>query len=144
MRDWRHEVRNPKRLGGSIVNLLLISIGHAAVPLPEGTDMTTPESMKESMKLLTAKDFVFPLLAHGFGTFVGAFCASIIAACYKFPIAMAVGVFFLAGGTAMVLMVGGPVWFIALDLIGAYLPTAYLAKRLASGGPSEPDPAPEG
>jgi hypothetical protein len=30
----------------------------------------------------------------------------------------------------MAVMYGGPVWFLALDLIGAYLPMAFLGGRL--------------
>ena len=46
--------------------------------------------------------------------------------------------FFLLGGIAMVAMFGGPLWFNAVDLIGAYLPMAYLggsgwSKEAASG-----------
>jgi hypothetical protein len=40
-------------------------------------------------------------------------------------------VFFLLGGIAMILNCGGPAWFIATDLLLAYLPMAYLGGFLA-------------
>lgn len=46
---------------------------------------------------------------------------------------MLVGVFFLLMGIFMVLSVGGPLWFIILDLVGAYIPMAWLGYKLAGG-----------
>jgi hypothetical protein len=37
----------------------------------------------------------------------------------------------------MVALVGGPLWFIALDLGFAYLPAALLAARLAGSKPGQ-------
>ena len=42
-----------------------------------------------------------------------------------------VGVLFLAGGIANVMMLPAPYWFSAVDLIFAYLPMAWLALKVA-------------
>ena len=46
-------------------------------------------------------------------------------------LALVVGVFFLAGGITNVLMLPSPAWFTALDLLGAYLPMAWLGAKIA-------------
>jgi hypothetical protein len=40
---------------------------------------------------------------------------------------------FLLGGIMMAFSVGGPTWFIILDLTIAYLPMAWLGYRLGKG-----------
>lgn len=46
--------------------------------------------------------------------------------------AIAIGVIFLCGGIAASLMISAPAWFIALDLLAAYIPMAWLAGRLGA------------
>lgn len=115
---------------GSIVNMGLITISGSIIPPPEGADVTTVEGLKASMHLFQPKHFVFPFLAHALGTFVGALLAALIAANHKLKFALVIGAFFLAGGIANVLMLPSPVWFTILDLVGAYIPTSYLAGIL--------------
>ena len=43
--------------------------------------------------------------------------------------AYAIGAFFLLGGVAASFMIPAPGWFIALDLLAAYIPMAWLAVR---------------
>lgn len=49
---------------------------------------------------------------------------------YRSAMSYAVGVVFLAGGVAAAFMIPAPVWFIALDLVGAYIPMAWLGIEL--------------
>ena len=65
---------------GSLVNIGLVNIGPSVVPLPEGADVSTMENLRDSMKLFTPVNFVFPFLAHALGTLTGAFIAAKIAA----------------------------------------------------------------
>lgn len=113
-------------IAGSVLNMLLVNIGPMIVPLPEGADVSTPEGLKESMKLFTPMNFLFPFLGHALGTLLGAYCAGKLAVSHKLGMSFGVGFMFLLGGLAMVMMIGGPKWFIALDLLVAYLPMAYL------------------
>ncbi len=118
---------------GGLVNMGLVSVG-PAIELPSGIDvsgMSDMELLKESMKYFEPKHFVFPFLAHALGTLVGAFVAAKLAVSRKMVCALIIGVFFLIGGITMVYMVGGPMWFIAVDLLLAYLPMAYLGGLLA-------------
>ncbi len=118
---------------GSVVNLGLVNVGTSVIPLPEGADVSTAEGLRESMKLFTPANFLFPFLAHALGTLTGAFVAAKLAASHQMKFAIGIGVGFLLGGLAMVLMCGGPVWFIASDLLVAYIPMAFLGGFLAGG-----------
>jgi hypothetical protein len=116
---------------GSVVNLGLITVGMSVVPLPEGTDVSTMAALRENMKLLPPVYFVFPFLGHALGTLAGAFVAAKLAASHAMKFALGIGVIFLCGGIAMVLNCGGPAWFIASDLLLAYIPMAVLGGILA-------------
>ena len=118
---------------GSVVNMGLINLGPILIPLPEGADMSTPESLRESMKLFTPANWLVPFLAHALGTFVGALVAAKVAASHPLIFAMGIAAFFLLGGITMVYMVGGPLWFILSDLLLAYLPMGYLGGILGRG-----------
>jgi hypothetical protein len=115
---------------GSTVNMGIIMISGSIIPPPEGVDNTTMEGLKAGMHLFQPKHFIFPFLAHALGTFVGAFVATMIAATHKMKFALVIGVIFMAGGIANVIMLPSPTWFTVLDLAGAYLPMGYLAGKL--------------
>ena len=115
---------------GSIVNMGLIAISGSIIPPPAGVDPTDMESMTASMHLFESKHFIFPFLAHALGAFAGALIASLLAASHKMKYALGIGIFFLLGGVATVFMLPAPLWFIVLDLVVAYIPTAWLAGKL--------------
>lgn len=117
---------------GSIVNMAIISISGSIIPPPDGADVTTMEGLKNSMHLFEPKNFVFPFLAHALGTLVGAFLVAKIAASHKMKFAYAIGFFFLLGGITNVFLLPSPTWFTLLDLIGAYLPMAFIGGKLAT------------
>ena len=116
---------------GSIVNITLVNIGPSVIPLPEGANVTDMESLRESMALFTPANFVFPFLGHALGTFAGAFVAAKLSVNRQTVFALIVGLFFLSGGIFMVVTVGGPLWFIACDLLLAYIPMSFIGARLA-------------
>lgn len=111
---------------GSTVNMTLIMISPHVIPLPEGVDVTKPETFRASAHLFEPKHFVFPFLAHALGTLVGALVAFVIAASYRSVFACIIGAFFLLGGITMaIIMPVRPVWFILLDVVVAYIPMAW-------------------
>ena len=120
---------------GSIVNLSLVNVGPMIVPPPEGVDMTTVEGIREAMPKLSVGNLMFPFLGHALGTLVGAFLAAKIAASHKMKFAVGIGAFYLLGGLSMVVMVGGPMWFMVTDLVIAYLPMGWLGGLLAAPKP---------
>lgn len=115
---------------GSAVNMGIIMISSSIIPPPDGVDNTTMEGLKAGIHLFQPKHFVFPFLAHALGTFAGALLAAIIAANRKMLFALVIGGFFLAGGIANILLLPSPIWFTVLDLVGAYIPMAFLAGKL--------------
>lgn len=115
---------------GSTVNMGMIMISGSIIPPPGGADVTTAEGLKAAMHLFEPKHFLMPFLAHALGTFAGALLASLIAATRKMMFAMVIGAFFLVGGIANVLMLPSPLWFTIVDLVGAYIPMAYIAAKL--------------
>jgi len=116
---------------GSMVNMGIVMISGSIIPPPEGGDITTMEGLKSTIHLFEPKHFIFPFLAHALGTLVGAYIAAKIAATRKMLMSLLIGLFFLIGGTVNIAMLGGPMWFTALDIIVAYLPMAYLGYLLA-------------
>lgn len=118
---------------GSIVNMTIITLGPHVIPLPEGADVSTMEGIRESMKLFGPVNFIVPFVAHALGTLVGAWVAAKLAVSHHVKLALGVGVLFLLGGIAAASMMGGPVWFIACDILLAYIPMGYLGGVLAAG-----------
>ena len=124
-------------VAGSIVNMALVNIGPFVIPLPEGADISTTETLRESMALFTPANFIFPFLAHALGTLVGSFIAARFAASHHMRLAVGTGVFFLLGGITAVAMFGGPLWFKVVDLVLAYIPMGYLGGVLAGKARSD-------
>ena len=118
---------------GGAVNMGLVSLGMALVPPPEGYDVSTMEGLSAAMKEFTPINFLFPFLAHALGTLVGAFVAAKLAASHQMKFAVGIGAFFLLGGITMVALCGGPTWFIAADLLLAYIPMGWLGGVLGGG-----------
>lgn len=116
---------------GSIANGATIAIGNIIFPPPAGFDATSIESFAKTSHLLQPVIFITPFLAHAIGTFVGVLIAMFIAASARNTIAIIVGALFLVGGIAASFMIPAPVWFIVVDLIFAYLPMAFLAKKVS-------------
>ena len=118
-------------ISGSLINGGIIMISSKIIPPPQGADVTTMEGLKASLHLFEPKHFLMPFLAHALGTLAGAFITAIIAADSKIKFALIVGVFFLAGGIANVIMLPAPMWFNVLDLVAAYIPMAFIGAKIA-------------
>jgi len=111
---------------GGFVNGMIITYGAALYPPPEGVNPNDLESIKANLHLYSIAQLLVPFWAHGIGTFVGAFITALIAVSKRIGLALLIGAVFLLGGITMVVMVGGPVWFIILDLLVAYFPMAFI------------------
>lgn len=111
-------------VAGSVVNMSLIILGGKLLPFPEGMDETNANTWP-------IQYFIFPLLAHALGTGVGAYTAAKTVTDMRLVASMFIGVAFLCGGIMMVRILPAPFWFIALDLLGAYLPMAYWGWQLS-------------
>lgn len=117
---------------GSAVNMALITVSASIIPPPAGVNVSDPASLSAGIGLFTPRHFLFPFLAHALGTLTGALAAYLIAASHRAQLAYAVGVLFLCGGIAAVFMIPAPTWFVAADLLLAYLPMAWLAVQIGT------------
>ncbi|MBL4715333.1 MAG: hypothetical protein JKX95_01765 [Bacteroidia bacterium] len=117
-------------LGGSIINMSLIQMGHKLIPI-EGVDPNDMEALAAVMPTLEFEYFIFPFLAHALGTLVGAAIAGLIAANHKMKFSLSIGGLFLLGGIMVNYMLPGPIWFAATDIVIAYIPMAWLGGKMA-------------
>ncbi len=110
----------------------IIMLGSSLIAPPEGVDPTNMESIAQNIHLYGPQHFAVPFLAHALGTLFGAFIVAKLAASRQMVLAMVIGVFNLVGGIAASTMIPAPTWFIALDLVVAYIPMAYLGGKLGN------------
>ena len=117
---------------GGGVNMALITVSPSLIPPPAGVDPNSAEGLSKAMHLLEPRHFIMPFLAHAVGTLAGALAAYLIAASHKAEIAYAIGALFLCGGVAASFMIPAPTWFIAFDLLAAYIPMAWLGIQIGT------------
>lgn len=117
---------------GSAFNLGIVMVGPSIIPPPAGVDVTDAASIADSISQFEPRHFITPFLAHAVGTFAGALVALKIAASEKPTVGWIIGGLFLAGGIYASTVIPAPTWFMALDIVGAYIPMAWLAIRLAN------------
>lgn len=122
---------------GGIVNMALVVAGPHVFPPPSGVDMSDAKSLAAGVHLLAPKHFLFPFLAHAVGTLAGALAAHLVASTRRSALAYVIGALFLAGGITAAFIIPAPAWFIALDLLVAYLPMAWLGTCLGRSIRSE-------
>lgn len=115
---------------GGFVNMALVTLSPTLIPPPAGVDVNDAESLAKGIHLFEPRHFIMPFLAHALGTLVGALVAYLIAATSKLKMAYLIGAIFLCGGVAASFMIPAPAWFIALDLLAAYLPMAWLGIQM--------------
>lgn len=116
---------------GGVINGGLITVLGGMVELPAGVDPNNLEDIKNNIHLYSTSALLAPFAAHAIGTLAGAFMAARLAASHHMILALFIGVFFLVGGFMMVQMIPNtPTWFKLLDLLGAYLPMAFIGGRI--------------
>ena len=108
----------------------LVQTGHKLFPIM-GIDPNDMSALAAIMPTLDFKYFIFPFLAHAFGTLTGALIAGLIAVSHKMIFSLSIGVLFLIGGIVVNYMLPGPTWFAVTDIILAYLPMAWLGGKIA-------------
>ena len=120
-------------VGGALVAAIEAS-GQSVFPPPPGLDPTDPESFRALMDEIPAGAFLLLLVAHFFGSLIGAWLAARVGA-YRHTLhaAITAGVF-LAFGVANLVRLPHPWWFAVAD-VAAYVAAGWLAGRLAAPAP---------
>ena len=116
---------------GGAVNMSFIRISGKIIPPPSGFNLQTTEGLVKAMHLMGPEHFLFPFLAHAFGTFVAAILVSKYCNLWSKAAAYSVAGLFFIGGLMMVLLLPSPLWFTFVDLILAYFPMAFLALKMS-------------
>lgn len=119
-------------IAGAMLNGLIIQVSPLLIPPPAGVDLTTMEGLKAGLHKFEVQHFIMPFLAHALGTLLGSLLAALISVSHRLWFALAIGLLFLAGGIANVVMLPAPLWFDVIDLALAYIPMAYLGYWLAN------------
>lgn len=115
---------------GGAVNMGLVMLGPWLIPPPAGVDVTNAESFKAAMHLFEPRHYVVPFAAHALGTLAGAAAGYLLSASRHAAMAYSIGAVFLLGGIVASFLIPAPAWFVALDLLLAYLPMAWLGSML--------------
>lgn len=118
-------------LVGSVINGGIVAFGPVLIPPPPGVDMSTMESLAETIHLMGPINFLVPFLAHALGTLAGASIACAIETRRRKMVAIIMGCLFLMGGIAASVMIPAPLWFIVVDLLLAYIPMAWLGLEIS-------------
>ena len=114
---------------GNVVNMGLIQVGYS-VFTPD-VDVNDMKALAKFMEGADMKYFIFPFIAHALGTLMGAFTAALFSKNRKMGVALIIGGFFLLGGIMVSFLLPAPTWFIAMDLVVAYIPMALMGFFMA-------------
>lgn len=114
-------------LVGMVINGSIVNFGPLVIPNPEGYDVSNLDTIKATFHLLQPINLIVPFAAHAFGTLTGSLAAFLIAGSRKSVFAYVIGIVTLAGGITASILIPAPMWFIALDLIFAYIPMTWIA-----------------
>lgn len=118
---------------GMAVNMGSLILGMKAFPGPEGMTMEIP-SMIEHMSEFTTMNYIVPIFAHAFGTFVAALFISRFAVSSKRMLSLIPAFLFLLAGISMAYRLPAPLWMEATDLILAYIPMSLLGYFAGMAG----------
>lgn len=118
-------------IAGGVFNMAMVSASHMLYPLPEGTDPNDFEAFKAYVEThgLPTGALTMVLLAHAGGSFVSGLVCGLIAARSWTSAGIGLGMLWMCGGIAMLMMLPAPAWFAVSDLV-LYVPAALLGVRL--------------
>lgn len=113
----------------AIITFSIIVLGHSVFPTPIGIDTNDFESIKSNFHLFEFKHFLFPLIAHGLGTFVASYLVSRFAKTHKFWFAIGFGILFMLASLSLSLRIGHFNW-IGIIEIAQYIPISVLGYKM--------------
>jgi hypothetical protein len=113
---------------GSVLNFALVQLNLSLFPLPDGVDLTDPESIGAAIRDMPGTAWILVFAAHLGQAFVGGWVAARLGASRPVLLALIVGALTLAGGIWNALSLSLPAWtWIEMPF---YLLVAWLAGRI--------------
>ena len=118
-------------VAGSLFNLAMVNISHAVYPLPEAVDPNDFDSFRAYVEAngLPTGAMILVLVAHAGGSFVSGFICGLVARRTWYLAAALLGLLWMCGGIAMLMMIPAPTWFAIADIL-LYVPGALLGVKL--------------
>jgi hypothetical protein len=129
-------------VAGSVFNMAIVTLSHTVYPLPEGIDPNDFDAFRAHLETsgMPTGALLMVLSAHAGGSFVSGLSCGLIAKRAWYVAAVALGLLWMCGGIAMLMMLSSPIWFAVADVV-LYVPAALLGVRLGGAlrGSSEAD-----
>ena len=111
--------------------MALVKLSQAMYPLPEGLNPNDFEALRAHVEAngMPTGALLIVLAAHAGGSLVSGFVCGLIAGRAWYAAAVALGVLWMCGGIAMLMMLPSPIWFTVADVL-LYIPAALLGVKL--------------
>ncbi|MEK6246714.1 MAG: hypothetical protein N2C12_00960 [Planctomycetales bacterium] len=116
---------------GGVFNMAMVTVSNTIYPLPAGIDPNDFEAFTAYVEAngLPSGALLIVLVAHAGGSFVSGFACGLIARRTWYVAAAFLGVVWMCGGIAMLVMLPSPIWFALADIV-LYVPVALLGVKL--------------
>jgi hypothetical protein len=120
-------------ISGGVFNMALVTVSNAVYPLPKGIGPNDFEAFKAHVAAngLATGALIIVLVAHAGGSFVSGFVCGLIAMRPWYLAATILGILWLCGGVAMLMMLPAPIWFAVADVL-LYVPAALLGVKVGA------------
>lgn len=116
----------------ALAKYLATKLGNAIIPPPAGVDLSTMDGFKAAIPLFEAKQWLPALFEHAMGSMAGGAVTAYVAASHRMTLALGIGALHMVGGLVAALLLPFPAWVIVVDLVGMYLPMAWIGGKLGS------------
>ena len=116
----------------AVTKYLATKLGNAVIPPPAGMDLSTMDGFKAAIPLYETRQWVPAFFEHAMGSMAGGAVAAFVAASHRMTLALGIGALHMAGGLVAAMMLPFPTWVVVVDLVGMYLPMAWIGGRLGS------------
>ena len=116
----------------ALAKYLATKLGNAVIPPPAGADLSTMDGFKAAIPLFEAKQWLPALFEHAMGSMAGAAVTAYVAASHRMTLALGIGALHMVGGLVAAFLLPFPTWVIVVDLVGMYLPMAWIGGKLGS------------
>ena len=118
-------------VAGGAFNMAMVNLSHAVFPLPEGLDHHDFEAFRAHVEAngLPTGAMIIVLVAHAGGSFVSGLVCGLISKRTWYLAATFLGILWMCGGIAMLMVLPAPAWFAVADVI-LYVPGALMGVKL--------------